>query len=291
VTSFFRDPAAFDSLAESGLPKLLDPRPDGSDVRVWVPGCSTGEEAYSLAILLREYLGAQERSLRVQIFATDLDVAAIETARAGLYPSGIASDVTAERLRRWFLQEDGHYRVKKDIRDLVIFAPHDLLTDPPFTKLDLLSCRNLLIYLESRAQRRLMPLFHYALRPGGLLFLGAAESVDQTRPVLDGRSKVEDLPAGARQAPGAGRVSDRSREDQACGSGVAAEGARSRRPPPSPPRRAHAAGRAPGTPAWLWTSAARPSTSRAGPASISSPRAASPRTVWSEWRGRICAAT
>ena len=179
VTSFFRDPAAFDSLAGSGLPKLLDPRPDGSDVRVWVPGCSTGEEAYSLAILLREYLSAQERSLRVQIFATDLDRAAIETARAGLYPSGIASDVTAERLRRWFVQEDGHYRVKKDIRDLVIFAPHDLLTDPPFTKLDLLSCRNLLIYLESRAQRRLMPLFHYALRPGGLLFLGASESVDQ----------------------------------------------------------------------------------------------------------------
>jgi len=228
VTSFFRDPAAFDSLAESGLPKLLDPRPDGSDVRVWVPGCSTGEEAYSLAILLREYLGAQERSLRVQIFATDLDVAAIETARAGLYPSGIASDVTAERLRRWFLQEDGHYRVKKDIRDLVIFAPHDLLTDPPFTKLDLLSCRNLLIYLESRAQRRLMPLFHYALRPGGLLFLGAAESVDQDenlfstvdrkwkifrrvharRQVLDafpiGRGKprpVEALPAEGREVP------------------------------------------------------------------------------------------
>ena len=121
----------------------------------------------------------QERSLRVQIFATDLDLAAIETARAGVYPSGIATDVTAERLRRWFVQEDGHYRVKKDIRDLVIFAPHDLLTDPPFTKLDLLSCRNLLIYLESRAQRRLMPLFHYALRPGGLLFLGASESVDQ----------------------------------------------------------------------------------------------------------------
>ncbi len=179
VTSFFRDPAAFDSLAASGLPKLLDSRPDGTDVRVWVPGCSTGEEAYSIAILLREYLGAQERSLRVQIFATDLDLAAIETARAGVYPSGIVTDVTPERLRRWFVQEDGHYRVKKDIRDLVIFAPHDLLTDPPFTKLDLLSCRNLLIYLESRAQRRLMPLFHYALRPAGLLFLGAAESIDR----------------------------------------------------------------------------------------------------------------
>jgi two-component system, chemotaxis family, CheB/CheR fusion protein len=179
VTSFFRDSAALDALAGKGLPKLLDSRPDGTDVRVWVPGCSTGEEAYSLAILLREYLGAQERSLRVQIFATDLDRAAIETARAGVYPSGIVTDLTPERLRRWFVQEDSHYRVKKDIRDLVIFAPHDLLTDPPFTKLDLLSCRNLLIYLESRAQRRLVPLFHYALKPAGLLFLGASESIDR----------------------------------------------------------------------------------------------------------------
>jgi two-component system CheB/CheR fusion protein len=180
VTSFFRDPAAFDALAGKGLPKLLDSRPDGTDVRVWVPACSTGEEAYSIAILLRESLDAQERSLRVQIFATDLDRAAIEIARAGVYPSGIATDLTPERLRRWFVQEeDSHYRVTKDIRDLVIFAPHDLLMDPPFTKLDLLSCRNLLIYLESRAQRRLMPLFHYALKPTGLLFLGASESIDR----------------------------------------------------------------------------------------------------------------
>lgn len=179
VTSFFRDPAAFDALAGKGLPKLLDSRPDGTDVRVWVPGCSTGEEAYSLAILLREYLAAQERSLRIQIFATDLDREAIETARAAVYPSGIVNDLTPERLRRWFVQEDSHYRVKKDVRDLVIFAPHDLLSDPPFTKLDLLSCRNLLIYLESRAQQRLMPLFAYALKPTGLLFLGASESIDR----------------------------------------------------------------------------------------------------------------
>src|SRR3984893_1469682 len=221
VTSFFRDPAAFDSLARKGLLPLLEARPDGTDVRVWVPGCSTGEEAYSLAMLLREYLAAQERSLRVQIFATDLDRAAIETARAGVYPSGIVADLTPERLRRWFVQEDNHYRVKKDLRDLVIFAPHDLLTDPPFTKLDLLACRNLLIYLESRAQRRLIPLFHYALKPGGLLFLGAAESIDRhddlfstvdrkwklfrrvnaTRPVLEGflisRGKTRPVEASA----------------------------------------------------------------------------------------------
>src|SRR3984893_14860255 len=227
VTSFFRDPAAFDSLARGLLP-LLEARADGTDVRVWGPGCSTGEEAYSLAMLLREYLAAQERSLRVQIFATDLDRAAIETARAGVYPSGIVADLTPERLRRWFVQEDNHYRVKKDLRDLGIFAPHDLLTDPPFTKLDLLACRNLLIYLESRAQRRLIPLFHYALKPGGLLFLGAAESIDRhddlfstvdrkwklfrrvnaTRPVLEGflisRGKtrpVEASPADRREVP------------------------------------------------------------------------------------------
>ena len=228
VTSFFRDPAAFDSLARKGLLPLLEARPDGTDVRVWVPGCSTGEEAYSLAMLLREFLAAQERSLRVQIFATDLDRAAIETARAGVYPSGIVADLTPERLRRWFVQEDNHYRVKKDLRDLVIFAPHDLLTDPPFTKLDLLACRNLLIYLESRAQRRLIPLFHYALKPGGLLFLGAAESIDRhedlfstvdrkwklfrrvnvTRPVLEGfpigggkTRPAEASPADRREVP------------------------------------------------------------------------------------------
>src|ERR1700730_11718148 len=220
VTSFFRDPAAFDSLARGLLP-LLEARADGTDVRVWGPGCSTGEEAYSLAMLLREYLAAQERSLRVQIFATDLDRAAIETARAGVYSSGIVADLTPERLRRWFVQEDNHYRVKKDVRDLVIFAPHDLLTDPPFTKLDLLACRNLLIYLESRSQRRLIPVFHYALKPGGLLFLGAAESIDRhqdlfstvdrkwklfrrvnaTRPVLEGfpigRGKTRPVEASA----------------------------------------------------------------------------------------------
>ena len=242
VTSFFRAPAAFDALAEKVLPKLLDSRPDGTDVRVWVPGCSTGEEAYSLAILFREYLGAQKRSLRVQIFATDLDRTAIETARAGVYPHGIATDLTPERLRRWFVQEDSHYRVTKDLRDLVIFAPHDLLRDPPFTKLDLISCRNLLIYLESRSQRHLIPVFHYALKPDGLLVPRRRRVHRPTRgPVLDGRSKVEDLPAGERPAPGAGGVSDRSREDHAGGgaAGRPTRGPRDSRP--RHPRRAHAA--------------------------------------------------
>jgi len=184
VTSFFRDPAAFEILANQGLPVLLDPKPDGDYVRVWVPGCGTGEEAYSLAILLREYMVQRKIRFHVQIFGTDLDGQAIEFARKALYPAGIANDVTPERLHRFFTKEDANYRVKKDIRDLVIFAQHNLLADPPFTKLDLLSCRNLLIYLEGRTQRRLFPLFHYALKDSGLLFLGSSETIGDCEEAL-----------------------------------------------------------------------------------------------------------
>ncbi|MCA9421614.1 MAG: hypothetical protein KC592_11365, partial [Nitrospira sp.] len=179
VTSFFRDPAAFEILAHQGLPLLLDSKPDGDLVRVWVPGCGTGEEAYSLAILLREYIAHRKVRFHVQVFGTDLDAQAIEVARKGIYPGGIANDVTPKRLERFFIKEDSNYRVKKDIRDLVIFATHNLLADPPFTKLDLLSCRNLLIYLEAPTQRRLFPLFHYALKAKGLLFLGSSETIGE----------------------------------------------------------------------------------------------------------------
>ena len=134
------------------LPALVEGKPEGATLRLWVAGCSTGEEAYSLAILIREYLTQQKLRLTVQIFASDLDSRAIETARAGLYPIGIAGDITPERLQRFFTKEDGSYRVKKEIRDLVVFATHNVLTDAPFTKLDLLSCRNLLIYLDAKAQ-------------------------------------------------------------------------------------------------------------------------------------------
>lgn len=184
VTSFFRDPLAFKSLAKVGLPALLGAKHEGEQVRVWVPGCSTGEEAYSLAMLINEYMAQRKVKLHVQIFGTDLDAQAIETARKALYPAGIANDVTAERLQRFFIKEDGNYRVKKDLRDLVVFAPHNLLADPPFTKLDLVSCRNLLIYLEARAQRRLFPLFQYALKPHGLLFLGSSESIGEVEEQL-----------------------------------------------------------------------------------------------------------
>ncbi len=179
VTSFFRDPAAFDVLAKEGLPFLLDSKRDGDCVRVWVPGCATGEEAYSLAILIREYMASRHIRLQVQIFGTDLDAQAIDIARKGLYPAGIANDLAPERMKRFFDQEDHSFRVKKEIRDMVIFALHNLLADPPFTKLDLLSCRNLLIYLEARTQRRLFPLFHYAMDPNGLLFLGSSETIGE----------------------------------------------------------------------------------------------------------------
>ncbi len=184
VTSFFRDPQAFEVLVDEGLPSLVTGKPDGATLRMWVSGCSTGEEAYSLAILLREYLTQQKLRLTVQIFASDLDSRAIETARAGLYPVGIAGDLTPERLQRFFTKEDSRYRVKKEIRDLVVFATHNILIDAPFTKLDLLSCRNLLIYLGTKAQHKLLPLFHYALKPNGILFLGPSETIGGFEPLF-----------------------------------------------------------------------------------------------------------
>jgi two-component system CheB/CheR fusion protein len=162
-------------------------------VRIWVPGCSTGEEAYSIGIVLREYLAARGAPLQVQIFGTDVDPRAIETARTGFYPAGIVNDVTPARLERFFLKEENGYRVRKELRDLVVFAVHNILGDPPFSKLDILSCRNLLIYLESVAQQRLLQLFHHALSPGGLIFLGPSESVEEARDLftaLDRKWKV-----------------------------------------------------------------------------------------------------
>jgi two-component system CheB/CheR fusion protein len=177
VTNFFRDPGAFEALAKSALPGLLASRPPGAPVRVWAPGCSTGEEAYSLAMILREQMDRLKQPFAAQIFATDLDHHAIEAARAGVYPAGIARDVRPQRLARYFVKQDDDYRIKKEIRELVIFAAQNVLKDPPFTKIDLLVCRNLLIYLQPEAQERVLSLFHYALNPGGVLFLGTSESV------------------------------------------------------------------------------------------------------------------
>ena len=179
VTSFFRDPAAWEQLQTAVLPALLKDRPPSQALRVWIPGCSTGEEAYSLAIVFQEALEQLKpaRSHTLQIFATDLDQDAIAKARTGIYPANIVADVAPERLNRFFVQVASGYQVGKSIREAVIFAPQNLIMDPPFTKLDLVSCRNLLIYLTPELQKKILPLFHYSLNPGGVLVLGSAETV------------------------------------------------------------------------------------------------------------------
>jgi two-component system CheB/CheR fusion protein len=179
VTSFFRDPRAWDVLKTEVLPALVAARSGARVLRAWVPGCSTGEEAYSLAMVLREALDERKDHppVQVQIFATDLDADAVERGRVGCYPANIAADVSPERLRRFFVQDERGFRVSKEIRESVVFAPQNLTMDPPFTKLDVLCCRNLLIYLAADLQKKLMPLFHYALNPGGVLFLGSAETI------------------------------------------------------------------------------------------------------------------
>ena len=179
VTNFFRDPAAWDQLRDQAIPTLLASRTAGQALRAWVPGCSTGEEAYSLAIVLKEAVEASKPKVKftIQIFATDLDKDAIEKARQGVFPANISSDVSDARLKRFFTKEEHGYRVRKEIRDMVIFAPQNLIMDPPFTKLDVVSCRNLLIYLTPEMQKKLIPLFHYSILPGGILFQGSAETI------------------------------------------------------------------------------------------------------------------
>ncbi len=177
VTNFFRDPEAFAVLKQDILPTLLANKPDDYTFRVWVAGCATGEEAYSIAIVLQELMDENQYDFKVQLYSTDLADDAITTARTGFYPPNIALDVTSDRLRRFFIKEDGGYRVKKEIREMIVFATQNVIKDPPFTKLDLLSCRNLMIYLEPELQNRLIPAFHYALKPGGLLFLSPSEGI------------------------------------------------------------------------------------------------------------------
>ena len=180
VTSFFRDPAVWESLKSKLIPKFLLTHPHGGMLRAWTAGCSTGEEAYSLAIVFKEVLEQLKpaEAFSLHIFATDLDKDAIDKARAGVYPSNISADVSAERLRKFFIKEEnGSYRVRKDIREMVIFAPQNLVMHPPFTRLDFVTCRNLLIYLDSEMQKKLLPLFHYSLNTGGILLLGSAETI------------------------------------------------------------------------------------------------------------------
>ena len=171
VTSFFRDPDAFTVLQKNSiLPELCKDKSEHAMFRAWVAGCATGEEAYSIAMLLKELMEEHQHEFKVQIYSTDLDDDAIAIARAGVYPPNIAQDVTPERLRRFFTKEDTGYRIKKEIREMVVFAIQNVIKDPPFTKLDLLSCRNLMIYLGPELQNRLIPTFHYALKPDGVCF-------------------------------------------------------------------------------------------------------------------------
>ena len=193
VTNFFREPESFRSLEEKVIPKIIETTRARDNVRIWVPGCSTGEEAYSLAIVVAERLEVAKVNRKVTIFGTDIDPESIDTARTALYPDNIVADVSEARLERFFTKEGGAYRIAKRVRETVIFALQDALKDPPFSKLDLISCRNLLIYLGPELQKKLMQLFHAVLNGGGFLFLGSSETVgdaviSSTRSTSGGRS-------------------------------------------------------------------------------------------------------
>jgi two-component system, chemotaxis family, CheB/CheR fusion protein len=177
VTSFFRDPAAFQFVAENIIPQLFQDKGANAEVRVWVPGCATGEEVYSIAMLLREHMDKMQSPPKAQIFATDLDDQAIAIARIGRYPADLLRAVSPERRNRFFRREDHTYVASKEVRDCCVFSTHNVIRDPPFSNLDLISCRNLLIYLGAELQAELIPVFHYALRPDGFLFLGLSETI------------------------------------------------------------------------------------------------------------------
>lgn len=195
VTSFFRDPAAWACLQDAVLSELIRSNTGNMPLRAWVAGCSSGEEAYTLAMVFQETVDQVKpvRRVDLKIFATDLDEDAIVKARQGLYPASISAAVSPERLKRFFVEDDGGFRVCQQIRQMIVFAPHNLIMDPPFTRLDILSCRNLLIYLGPELQKKLLPIFHYSLKPGGTLFLGSAESIGNFGKLflpLDARARI-----------------------------------------------------------------------------------------------------
>lgn len=211
VTNFFRDPEAFEALEKQAIPHLFAGKPADALIRTWVPGCSTGEEAYSIAILLTEQMEELKQHFQLQVFASDIDSRAIDVGRSGLYPASIVADILPERLKRFFTQEPDSsvYRIRKGIRDLMIFSEQDMIKDPPFSKLDLISCRNLLIYMSGELQKKIIPLFHYALNPGGMLFLGTSETIGEFSDLfalIDRKSKLyqrkEDMPDTKRAARG-----------------------------------------------------------------------------------------
>ncbi|GAX59503.1 methylase of chemotaxis methyl-accepting proteins [Candidatus Scalindua japonica] len=178
VTNFFRDPDAFDILEKEIISEILKTR-KGDNIRVWVPGCATGEEAYSIAVIFAELIEKSQKHFNIQIFGTDIDEDAIEYARAAIYPESIAADISKERLKRFFVKEDSTYKVNKQIREMLVFATQSLIKDPPFSRLDLVSCRNVLIYMDSVLQKRILPVFHYTLNKDGYLFLGSSETIGE----------------------------------------------------------------------------------------------------------------
>jgi two-component system CheB/CheR fusion protein len=177
VTGFFRDHASWEALRQRVLDPLMGDRDEGSSIRCWVTACSTGEEAYSLSMALWEAAEASAKTFDIKVFATDMAERSLAKARAGVFPLGIGTDITPERLERFFERDDAMYRVKKEFREMVVFAPQNVIQDPPFSKLDVCTCRNLLIYLEPELQRRVLSLLHFGLREGGALFLGTSESI------------------------------------------------------------------------------------------------------------------
>lgn len=210
VTNFFRDREAFESLERHVITTLMGPdanRPQREEVRIWSAGCSSGEEAYSLAILCTEHQKLENNPTKLQVFATDIDERAIAAGRTGLYPEAIMTDVPPTRLRQYFVKDDNRYRVRKEIREKILFAQHSLLADPPFSQIDLIVCRNLLIYLDRDIQKEILQIFHFALRPGGYLFLGSSESADACAELftpVDKRNRIYRAKAGvgaARRAP------------------------------------------------------------------------------------------
>ena len=193
VTTFFRDPDAFAALNRQVIPQLVENAGVEGSVRVWVPGCATGEEAYTIGILLLEETARHDPRPDIQVFGSDLDVGALAIARDGRYPNNIENVLDEERLRRYFTREGDHYVVRRELRDIVLFASHSLLKDPPFSRVDLVSCRNLLIYLDRDLQAQVCSTLHYALNPKGFLFLGSSESADQPNGlfrVLDREARI-----------------------------------------------------------------------------------------------------
>jgi PAS domain S-box-containing protein len=189
VTQFFRDPETFDTLARQVLPRITAADGEQSPLRIWVPGCASGEEAYTVAMLVREHLERCEQKRAVQLFATDINEAVLAQARHGRYSSSIGDAVSPERLERFFTREGEGYQASKELREMCLFSQHSLIRDPPFSQLDLISCRNVVIYLNADLQKKLIPLFHYALRPGGFLFLGPSEGVAQSTELFESIDK------------------------------------------------------------------------------------------------------